>query len=102
MSASTSRPVRYHRDADAATALPSSPPSQGLHTFLFLKGNQIIRSTIANRGANTNASKKLILVTCLLAVSSVLLLLVVFPEQKLWKVRGEKHVARIPRDFSCG
>ncbi|QDZ25829.1 hypothetical protein HOP50_19g83710 [Chloropicon primus] len=57
----------------------------GLHTFLFLKGNQIIRSTIAHRGANSNSSKKLVLVTSLLSASSVLLLLVVFPQQKLWK-----------------
>ena len=56
----------------------------GLHSFMFLKANQIVKRTIAHRGGDSHSNKKLILVTFLLAVSSFILLFVVFPHQKLW------------------
>jgi len=58
----------------------------GLHGFVFLQANDIVKRTIATRGLTSGGGrKKLVLVTLLLAALSFLLLFVVFPSQQLWK-----------------
>lgn len=53
--------------------------------WTFNKGNQIVRTTIAHRGANSNATGRLIKVVVCLSLGSLLSLLVIFRERGLWK-----------------
>ena len=55
-----------------------------LHSFAFVKSNQIVKRAITQRGGNSNSTKKLAIVTSVLVFLTLLLLLVVFREHKLW------------------
>jgi hypothetical protein len=55
-----------------------------LHSFAFVKSNQIVKRAITQRGGNSNSTKKLTIVTSVLLFLTLVLLFVVFPEHKLW------------------